>query len=174
MAKQADRLKAVLGRVARKFPDAVDNIVKAVSIEAANAIIDITRVDTGRLRNGWDAGIGAPSEYKPQKGAETYSDDAQNRVAQKVSSKPLGAGVYITNNVEYAAIWETGAFEPKNPGPSKGRGRKGTRRQQSKEGIVLVENGYLTSTPQGFLAVGIAAAERELRKLDGLDLGGSE
>ena len=172
MGKQADRLKGVLSRVARKFPAAVDNIVKAVSIEAANAIIDITRVDTGRLRNGWDAGIGAPSSYKPQDGGSSYADDAANRVQQKVGSKPLGAGVYITNNVEYAAIWETGAFEPKNPGPSKGRGRKGTRRQQSKEGIILVENGYLTSTPQGFLAVGIAAAERELRKLDGLDLGG--
>jgi len=39
MGKQADRLKGVLSRVARKFPAAVDNIVKAVSIEAANAII---------------------------------------------------------------------------------------------------------------------------------------
>lgn len=170
MSKQSNALRERLRRIATQFPQRVAAMQRDLTIEGVGGLLSQTPVRTGQLRNGWDVGIGKPSDYVTVPGADSYPDNAQARAATAVSAAPDLAPHLITNNVEHAAVIETGGFVPPDPGPSKGVGPKGSRRRARTEGIVLVAGGFHTAAPQGMLVSGIAAIERKLRQLESAGL----
>jgi hypothetical protein len=172
MAIKAAQLRDRLRKIAEAFPERVAAIQKSLALEAAAVLPGATPVDTGRLRNGWDVGIDTPSGYEPGAGKKTYPNNAAARMAKQIEGAPKLRTLLLTNNVPYASIWEAGAFQPPDPGPSKGRGRKGTKRRRATEGVVLVAGGYHTAAPAGMLSVGVAAIQKLLREYEaaGLEL----
>lgn len=146
------RLQAIIGDVQAR----ASVLHKAVAVDVFNAIVGSTPVDTGRLRNGWDVAIGQDSTYVPP---ETGGDDALARGLPRIAQAPAASKVTISNNVEYAAIIETGGFQPASPGPSKDP-------RAGRTGAIFVQGGYLTRAPQGLLVFGLLAAERRIREIE--------
>lgn len=171
MAGQAQRLRQRLRAVATAFPERVSAIQKDLALEGLEGVSSVTMVDTGRLRQGWDVGVNGPSAYLPKEGSTGTADDPVRRGRVTIRKADKLAALFITNNVPYCAVWETGSFEPPDPGPSKGRGRKGTRRRRATEGVVLVSGGFHTAAPAGFLSSGLARIEAKLRNYEASGLG---
>lgn len=169
---RARDLRVRLRQLAAAFPERVETIQKDLARVGLNAVVQATPYDTGRLAYGWDVGVGAPSSHAPPEG-DSFPNDAEERGKKAIASATPLAPLLITNNVPYAAVWETGSFEPADPGPSKGNGKKGSTRRQSTEGVVLVEGGFNTRAPAGMLVEGVAAIERKLREYEkaGIELG---
>jgi hypothetical protein len=172
MAIKAAQLRDRLRKIAEAFPEKVAKIQKQLAEDAAAVLPGKSPADTGRLRNGWDVGVDTPSSYLPPAGKASYPDNAAARMRKQIKEAPKLRPLLLTNNVEYAYVWETGAFRPPDPGPSKGRGRKGTSRHSATKGVVLVKNGYHADSPAGMLSEGIAAIQNTLRYYEaaGLEL----
>ena len=165
-AKQSTGLRNRLVKIAVDFPRRVAAMQRTLTIEGAAGVIAQSPVRTGQLRNGWDLGIGEPSDYSPPGGSETYPNNALARINAKARSAPDLSPHVITNNVAHAPVIETGGFVPTDPGPSKGVGKKGSRRRARTEGVVLVSGGFHTGAPQGMLVSGIAAISRKLHEFE--------
>lgn len=166
MGKQADRLRERLRGVAKAIPERVDAVAKTLAIDGASTLVAASIVDTGQMRHGWDVGIGEVSPFRPADGLDSYPDDAMARIQGKTKSAPVGSAYLITNNLPQTYVIETGGFVPTDPGPSKGRGRKGSKRRQRTQGIVLVSGGFHTAAPAGLLSQARATIERRLREFE--------
>lgn len=154
-----EQVKRSLRKVAQELPAArVGPVARAAMFRALDALIATTPVDTGRLRGGWDATTGAPSGWAPSEGEIRAPEAVQSKALEVFSVAPVFGTFWLTNNVDYAWVWEYGAFKPPDPGPTK---------HPLKKGQVLVQGGFNTQAPQGMLRAGRAAMLDVLRRARG-------
>ena len=89
-----------IGQLAKVLGQDIDQTVRAIKIELFNGVIRDTRVDTGRLRGNWQTTTRVPAT------GEIERTDEFGAVAE-VHQNVTGHGVdYLTNNLNYAEVWE--------------------------------------------------------------------
>jgi hypothetical protein len=93
------REKAVLGQ-------------RKVTFQILRGVILSNPVDTGRMRAGWVATAGAPSESVPDAGSYPAPDAMV--AGAGLAELQFGQSSYVVNNVEYSAYVE--AFHPSKAG----------------------------------------------------------
>lgn len=157
---QSKRFGDRLRKLATDFPRQVTDLQRALFDAAASGTIIQTTVDRGRLAYGWNASIGEPSATVPAV-ADSYPDkDAIVAAAQAVAaSAPAFGKLWLSNNVEYAAVLEQGGFEPPDPGPSKDP-------RPGRTGNLYVQGGFSTGAPEGMLVAGLRKAELVLSEYE--------
>jgi hypothetical protein len=133
---------------------AVNRQKAAVGIALITKLHELSMVNEGTLRRGWYATSPRPSNEDRQ------SDDAIAGVVQLVAEAAMGDPLYIQNNTPHAIVYETGTFEPANPGPSKGLHVPKSSRQ-AVAGRTLIVGGYHVQAPRGFTADAIDAVASE-------------
>lgn len=85
-------------------PEAHLNLQKAVTLRVLGSVIGLSAVDTGRLRNNWQLGVGSPSmvERGPGPGMDV------GEVAGELDSLEPFQTSYVSNPLEYASYLEDG------------------------------------------------------------------
>ncbi len=157
-SKQSAELAKRLRAIGNAVPDAVTRVARDVFIAATNGIVTGTPVDRGRLRAGWNPSVGEEDTAVPP---DTDNGHAEAnaiiaRAEQVAAGSPQFPKLLLTNAVEYAAIIETGGFQPPNPGPSKDP-------RPGRKGFVLVQGGFSTKAPEGMLIKGLFAARARVK-----------
>lgn len=136
--------------------DAIPTACAKLALDGFSEIVKRTPVDTGRARGNWQIGIGAApvgTLARTDKGGAVTTNDAALKIVG--AALPRYPVIYITNNVEYIVVLESGGFKPPNPGPSKDK-RKG------RAGRVLVRDGYSVQAPRGMVALTLERLRREV------------
>lgn len=91
-----------MNRLAEVMGVEVEEAVRAVKIQLFNGVIDDTRVDTGRLKGNWQTTTGGPAggtvDRLDPSGAAAKAEAAGNVQADTID--------YLTNNLDYAEVWE--------------------------------------------------------------------
>ena len=86
-------------------------VVANTVIKTANAIVDLSPVDTGRFKANWQITANSPAQQSvidyDELGAETKR--ALARQARAVARSKETSVIYITNRLDYAAWLEYGA-----------------------------------------------------------------
>lgn len=157
-AKQSAELAKRLRAITAAVPEAVTKVARDVYIAAVNGIVTGTPVDRGRLRAGWNPSVGDEDNAVPPDTDSGHADAGAivAKAEQVAGGSPQYPKLLLTNAVEYAAIIETGGFEPPNPGPSKDP-------RPGRNGIVLVQGGFSTKAPEGMLIKGLATARARIK-----------
>lgn len=115
-----------------------------VGLDVLSGIVKLAPVDSGRLRNSINVGIGSPDESVPTEGASEAEVIA--RGLRVLESAQAFSTIHFSSNLPYAAVWEFGTFEPANPGPSKDP-------RPGRLGRTLVSGGFSVQAPQGYVRV---------------------
>lgn len=134
---------------------------RMVAFKVLEVAIQNTPVDRGRLRNGWHLTIGTPSgEDRGKEGDPTALSEGQGVIAKA----KFGESLWIQNNVPYAAVYEYGLFQPKDPGVTDwGHLPKTAREKMRKaEPVVLIRGGFHVSAPDGMLADAVQVVATEM------------
>jgi len=97
----------------KNAPEKFDMIMIKVVSDLVTSVVFLTPVDTGRLRGGWQVGVGSmdlSSELPPDPGGSQTVKRAQDEIrAAAAGGKTLiGKIVYVYNNVFYAEYIEYG------------------------------------------------------------------
>lgn len=91
-----------LQKIAKKSGDDLGTVCQAVKISLFSAVVDDTRVDTGRLKGNWQIQDG-----KKPSGEVVLLDKSGNIVKDKVSKESSQDGLtYFVNNLPYAVVYE--------------------------------------------------------------------
>lgn len=91
-----------IAQFARKTQSTLDESARAIKLELFGAVIDDTRVDTGRLKGNWQTSTAAPITQTIERLDRTGS--AVRAEAQRVVTS---RGVdYLVNNLPYAPVYE--------------------------------------------------------------------
>tara|TARA_Y100001951_G_C11275581_1_gene261691 strand:- start:1078 stop:1434 length:357 start_codon:yes stop_codon:yes gene_type:complete len=90
-----------ISQIASKMGGDVDEFARAFKIALFNGVVRDTRVDTGRLRGNWQTTVGEPAE------GQLDRLDPSGRVVTEEILQTVQADTvdWITNNIEYAKIW---------------------------------------------------------------------
>lgn len=131
-----------------------------------------TPVDTGRLRGGWQVGVGSAPGGEP--GPRTTDQVVQTEGA-KVQQLEDGryVRIWISNNVEYAEVVEFGGFKPADPksDPESNKRRAARRTPAQRKnaallagdpGAPLVRGGFSVQAPAGMLNPVVERVRQEL------------
>lgn len=110
---------------------------KKISFDIFAGVIQMTPVDEGIARNGWQVGI---NEYPD--GSSSEGNLAAGTA--KINEVGLESVIFITNSVPYILVLDQGGFDPPDPGPSKDP-------RPGRKGRILVENGYSVQAPNGMV-----------------------
>jgi hypothetical protein len=98
---------AELAAFQRKADENMDLLVRNVTIEAANSVIEMSPVDTGRFRGNWQHGTNNANLVTTQEvdgtGAATKA-----RIAASCANVVAGGDEFVTNNLPYAIPLEYG------------------------------------------------------------------
>ena len=91
-----------LQRIAASNGDRLENWAREVKIELFSSVVELTRVDTGRLRGNWQI-----QENTPARGTLNRLDPTGIKVKAEIinGSTPVGL-TYFANNLPYAMTWE--------------------------------------------------------------------
>jgi len=84
----------------------MDAVVKKVCLDLDRSLVLSTRVDTGRARGGWGAGVNNVSlrqAIQDPSGAITLRENAG-----EINKAKAGDTIYLTNNVEYIVYLNDG------------------------------------------------------------------
>lgn len=95
--------RVTLGEWAGKTAKELDQMVRAIQIETFTQCINLTRVDTGRMRGNWQTNVGSPITKEIGRKSKTGNDAPIREAVRKVTS---GDVVYLTNNVPYCEVYE--------------------------------------------------------------------
>lgn len=89
----------------------VSEVVSGTVIRAANAIVDLSPVDTGRFKANWQITANSPASQSLNDYDKTGGDTKRYlaRQARAVANSPATKVIYITNRLDYAADLEYGA-----------------------------------------------------------------
>ena len=93
--------------------DGFSGIVSGTVIKAANAIIDLSPVDTGRFKANWQITANSPAAQSLNEYDKTGGDTKRYlaRQARAVANSPATKVIYITNRLDYASDLEYGASQ---------------------------------------------------------------
>ena len=91
-----------------KFQANADLVVRKITIDCANSMIQMAPVDTGRFRSNFNFAVGAPntitSESVDKDGSATLT-----RITSQANQTGAGQVTYITNSLPYAEKLEIGS-----------------------------------------------------------------
>ena len=152
-----------LREIIKRAKDGGDAVIRQVFISGMNGAVSGSNVDTGRLRSGWDAAVDGDSAYVPPLGAASPAGEVAAKAAAVVMQAPPFRRYTLSNNVEYAALIETGGMVPTDPGPSRDP-------RPGRTGVVFVSGGYTTHSPAGLLVKAMLEAQRAINDFDGKGL----
>lgn len=104
-----EQLAADLYKISIKTSENVHKVVRLVALAADQALVMGTPVDTSRARSNWLVSCGEPRDdtiepYVPGKGgssAAASSQAALEQGKQEIEASPVGATIYISNNLPY-------------------------------------------------------------------------
>lgn len=85
---------------------------RKVTLQILRGVILANPVDTGRMRAGWTASVGAPSGFVPPAGAASYA--APDALGADLSGLQFGQDSWVTNGVEYSGF--VNDFHPRASG----------------------------------------------------------
>ena len=91
----------------------VSEVVSGTVIKAANAIVDLSPVDTGRFKANWQITANSPAAQSLNDYDKTGGDTKRYlaRQARAVANSPATKVIYITNRLDYASDLEYGASQ---------------------------------------------------------------
>lgn len=91
----------------------VSEVVSGTVIRAANAIVDLSPVDTGRFKANWQITANSPAAHSLNEYDKTGGDTKRYlaRQARAVANSPATKVIYITNRLDYASNLEYGASQ---------------------------------------------------------------
>lgn len=96
-----------IAKFAQKTNSTLDEAARAIKISLFNGVIRDTRVDTGRLRGGWQTTTGAPASGEVDRLDPVQQGLNGGSAMAEVVNNVRGATVdYLTNNIVYAPIYE--------------------------------------------------------------------
>lgn len=98
---------ADLARFVEKAGRNADAVVRNVTLEAANSVIEMSPVDTGRFRANWQHGSGAVNAATSE-AVDPSGQQSKSRIAGSLAAVKAGGVEYITNNLPYAERLEYG------------------------------------------------------------------
>ena len=98
---------ADLARFVEKAGRNADAVVRNVTLEAANSVIEMSPVDTGRFRANWQHGSGA-ANLATREAVDPSGQQSKSRIAGSAAAVKAGGVEYITNNLPYAQALENG------------------------------------------------------------------
>lgn len=91
-----------LERIAAAQGDRVGEWAKAVKVEMFSDVVDLTRIDTGRLKGNWQI-----QEDTPAEGELERLDPEGKEVKAEIEQNATQVGLtYLANNLPYAEVWE--------------------------------------------------------------------
>lgn len=126
-----------------------------IGIALMQKCIELSMVNEGTLRRGWHATDTRPSNEQRQ------TDDPIATVVQAAANAAMEDPIYIQNNEPHAYVYDTGTFEPANPGPSRALHVPKSRRQ-TVAGRILIVGGFHVQAPRGFVADAIDQVATEM------------
>ncbi len=130
-------------------------VVKKLTFDLVNEIINRTPVDTGWLRNNWMVSVGNPSaKIKTGKNKRFSAVEATRDVSNMQKLQP----VWITNNLPYASVVEYGRY----PNPPKHGSRVKGRRGKKGGYTIKTIGGYSKQAPVGMVRVSLAVIESKM------------
>lgn len=143
---------------AKKFTLAVQKVADQLQTDFAtearrlaltifSRVVLRTPIDDGLLRNNWQLSLNVPSDVVKTT-ADKSGGTAITEGQQALALFSVGDGIWLSNNLPYAAVWEYGTFMPPNPGPS-------SDPRPGRKGEILVVDGYSLQAPTGMLGVTI-------------------
>ncbi len=114
MARNIGGLATFTNSIADWIDRADDNfsdIVSGTVIKAANAIVDLSPVDTGRFKANWQITANSPAAQSLNDYDKTGGNTKRYlaRQARAVANSPATKVIYITNRLDYAYDLECGA-----------------------------------------------------------------
>lgn len=91
----------------------VSEVVSGTVIKAANAIVDLSPVDTGRFKANWQITANSPAAQSLNEYDKAGGDTKRYlaRQARAVANSPATKVIYITNRLTYAKSLEYGASQ---------------------------------------------------------------
>lgn len=126
-----------LKKFAASTGEAVDTVMRGVTLDLYGRVIDNTPVDSGRLKGNWQLSTGSPATAVLDR---IYTAGQEAREAGNLS--PMKAPRYfMSNNLPYAEVVEFGLF-PDGP---------------------MTTGGYSRKAPHGMVRIVMEEAERALR-----------
>lgn len=95
------------------LPELARNRVTAVCMEATKGVVELTPVDTGRLKGNWQASVGGPKEGSIERFDKTAtgssaSSPAVQEAAEALQDWEVGQWFWLHNGVPYATYQEDG------------------------------------------------------------------
>lgn len=88
-------------------PGAFVDLHGAITMRVLKSCIDLTAVDTGRLRNNWQATVNAPGAEQFGPGPSREAGQLSSAEAALEQMEPFGV-TYVSNPIEYASFLENG------------------------------------------------------------------
>ena len=91
-------------------PEHFDRVMTKIAADVLTGAIDLTPVETGRARGGWQLDVGHISESalgEPDSGGGATMERGMSRL-RRASRGLAGKIIYIYNNVEYIVYLEFG------------------------------------------------------------------
>ncbi len=96
-----------ISRYAKKTRSTLDEAARAIKIEVFGGVIHATRVDTGRLRGGWQTTTGSPATGLVERLDKVPQGSSGGEAEAEMIRTVKGDTVdYLTNNLPYAQIYE--------------------------------------------------------------------
>lgn len=155
--------RAVMDFASVKSPGRLTAVVRKTTLDILRGVLLRSPVRTGRLRSGWQASIGIPSNASPL--AMVQIGETKTKRGRRVAGRAIdrrnldeaialletlefGQPTWITNNVVYAAVVEYGGYS------SASAGEPGSR---------VTSSGFSRQAPQGMLNVTIVEYTEYLR-----------
>lgn len=115
----------------KKAGDKASLVVRKTALELQSQMIEMTPVDSGRLKSNFQAGVGAVNT-DTSAGA---GSDAKGRTATVLEGWKVGQTIFLTNSMPYARTVEMGLFG-KPPGSANGPKTSGGYSTQAPAGMV--------------------------------------
>lgn len=98
---------ADLAKFQHKTGKNMDQLVRNVTLEMANSVIEMSPVDTGRFRGNWQHGSGSP-DLSTNEALDPNGAASKARIAASTANVKAGGIEYVTNNLPYAISLEYG------------------------------------------------------------------
>lgn len=86
--------------IADKLPARTSATASEAALRILTVLVPATPVDTGRARGNWQTSIGSPI-YKETTRLDPAGVAEISKAKSLLATKPIGATVYITNNLDY-------------------------------------------------------------------------
>lgn len=88
----------------------VEDFKMALALNILARVVNLTPVDTGRLKGNWQVGINRPATGI--RATDKTGDQTVLKGAEAIETSPMGSDIWITNNVNYATYIEFGTTHP--------------------------------------------------------------